>query len=247
MFCIDNRCTDIYFNLAAEEYLLKQKRGDFFMLWQSTPTVVVGRHQSVEAEVNLNYIEQQQIHLARRFSGGGAVYHDSGNVNLTFIGTNDQPDFEYYLQQTVDCLASIGLATETDQRLGIYIGNEKISGSAQFVHKNRVLYHCTLLFDTDIPVLDQTLRGVQRVDTMLSDKRRVKAVPSVRSTVTNISSHLNSDLDVRRFSRLIFRYFLDEGEQDSRVYHFTPEDKTAIEHLKLKKYAQKEWILHAQV
>ena len=94
MLCIDNRCTDIYWNLAAEEYLLKQKRDNYFMLWQSDPCVVIGKHQSVQAEVDEHYLQEKGIALARRFSGGGAVYHDRGNINLSFIETVNQPDFE---------------------------------------------------------------------------------------------------------------------------------------------------------
>ena len=247
MFCIDNRCTDIYFNLAAEEYLLKQKGDNFFMLWQSVPSVVVGKHQSVEAEVNMEYVKQHHIHLARRFSGGGAVYHDSGNVNLTFIGTDAQPNFENYLQQTVDCLTAVGLTTYTDQRLGIYIGNEKISGSAQFIHKNRILYHCTLLFDTDLLALEIALQGKGGIDNMLSNRRKVRAVPSVRSAVTNISRYMDAEQDIRRFARLVFRYFLDDEEGANRIYHYSREDVEAIEHLKCQKYSCPEWIMHAQL
>ena len=104
MFCIDNRCTDVYFNLAAEEYLLKKKKDNFFMMWQSVPSVVIGKHQSVRKEVDEKYIHENNILLARRFSGGGAVYHDEGNLNLSFMETVERPDFEYYLQQTVDFL-----------------------------------------------------------------------------------------------------------------------------------------------
>lgn len=107
MFCIDNRCTDVYFNLAAEEYLLKKKKDNFFMMWQSVPSVVIGKHQSVRKEVDEKYIHENNILLARRFSGGGAVYHDEGNLNLSFMETVERPDFEYYLQQTVDFLESL--------------------------------------------------------------------------------------------------------------------------------------------
>ena len=128
MFCIDNRCTDIYFNLAAEEYLLKQKRGNFFMLWQSEPSVVMGKNQSVRAEVNEDYRIEKGIRLARRFSGGGAVYHDKGNINLTFIETTSQPLFEDYLQRIVGFLETMGVTAYTDERLGIYLDGKKISG-----------------------------------------------------------------------------------------------------------------------
>mgnify|MGYP000778415506 CR=1 FL=1 len=125
MFCIDNRCTDIYFNLAAEEYLLKQKRGNFFMLWQSEPSVVIGKHQSVAAEADERFLDEKGITLARRFSGGGAVYHDRGNINLSFIETVKQPDFGYYLQQVVDFLEKVGISAYADQRLGIYVDERK--------------------------------------------------------------------------------------------------------------------------
>ena len=144
MFCIDNRCTDVYFNLAAEEYLLKKKKDNFFMMWQSVPSVVIGKHQSVRKEVDEKYIHENNILLARRFSGGGAVYHDEGNLNLSFMETVERPDFEYYLQQTVDFLESLGIVAYTDKRMGIYVDDRKVSGSAQCIHKNRVMYHCTL-------------------------------------------------------------------------------------------------------
>ena len=128
MFCIDNRCTDVHFHLAAEEYLLKQKRDNFFMLWQSAPSVVIGKHQSVQAEVDEEYLRQNGIALARRFSGGGAVYHDEGNINLSFIETVERPDFEYYLQRTVDFLETMGIDAYADKRLGLYVGGRKISG-----------------------------------------------------------------------------------------------------------------------
>jgi len=159
MFCIDNRCTDIYFNLAAEEYLLKQKRGNFFMLWQSEPSVVIGKHQSVAAEADERFLDEKGITLARRFSGGGAVYHDRGNINLSFIETVKQPDFVYYLQQVVDFLEKVGISAYADQRLGIYVDERKISGSAQCIHKDRVMYHCTLLFSTDLDTLNAALNG----------------------------------------------------------------------------------------
>ena len=108
MFCIDNRCTDVYFNLAVEEYLLKQTQGDYFVIWQSEPSVVMGKNQSVRAEVNEDYRIEKGIRLARRFSGGGAVYHDKGNINLTFIETTSQPLFEDYLQRIVGFLETMG-------------------------------------------------------------------------------------------------------------------------------------------
>ena len=114
MRCFHNTFTDIYFHLAAEEYLLKQETDSVFMLWQDTPSVVMGKHQSVQLEVNREWAEEQQIQIARRFSGGGAVYHDLGNVNLTFIETVSRlPDFSLYLHRILDFLKQI----ESDNEL----------------------------------------------------------------------------------------------------------------------------------
>lgn len=241
MFCIDNRCTDIYFNLAAEEYLLKQKRENFFMLWQATPAVVIGKHQRVAAEVDMEYTQQHGVKVARRFSGGGAVYHDAGNVNLTFIETAAQPDFNYYLQQTVEFLATVGITADTDKRLGLYVDRHKISGSAQCIHKNRVMYHCTLLFSTDIEALNASLNGTSGQEILAPGSHTVRAVPSVRSEVTNLCRHLQQSPDVKRFLHLVFHYFLSENEENP-IYRFSRSDVEAIEQLKREKYATEAWI-----
>lgn len=242
MFCIDNRCTDIYFNLAAEEYLLKQKRGNFFMLWQSEPSVVIGKHQSVAAEVDETFLHEKGIALARRFSGGGAVYHDRGNINLSFIETRKQPDFEYYLQLVVDFLEKVGIAAYADQRLGIYVDERKISGSAQCIHKDRVMYHCTLLFSTDLDVLNGALSGQPDAENRLPGSRTLRAVPSVRSEVANVKEFLSGPMDVKRFMHLLFHSFIDDD--DNRIYRFSTGDLEAIERLKAEKYASQEWIYH---
>lgn len=232
MFCIDNRCTDVYFNLAAEEYLLKKKKDNFFMMWQSVPSVVIGKHQSVRKEVDEKYIHENNILLARRFSGGGAVYHDEGNLNLSFMETVERPDFEYYLQQTVDFLESLGIVAYTDKRMGIYVDDRKVSGSAQCIHKNRVMYHCTLLYSANLQALDAALCGRSDGEDLLPSSRVLRAVPSVRSAVANISEYLLPAVPLKRFARLLFHFFFEGG--DNRVYRFTPEDLAAIGQLKAK-------------
>ena len=187
--CIYSPFTDIYFHLAAEEYLLKQGNEDIFMLWQDTPSVVIGKHQRLRSEVDQEWAEREQVHIARRFSGGGAVYHDLGNVNLTFIETTSRlPEFVTYLQRTLDFLNSMGLMAIGGERLGIYLNGLKISGRAQCLYKDRVLYHCTLLYDTDLTALHQALNPEPMVDDETLSS--VYAVPSVRSEVTNIRRHL---------------------------------------------------------
>ena len=222
MFCIDNRCTDVYFNLAVEEYLLKQTQGDYFVIWQSEPSVVMGKNQSVRAEVNEDYRIEKGIRLARRFSGGGAVYHDKGNINLTFIETTSQPLFEDYLQRIVGFLETMGVTAYTDERLGIYLDGKKISGSAQCIHKNRVK--------------SDELESIPGL-------KNIRAVPSVPSEVVNLNCFLDVSVNIKRFIHLLFHYFLIEDEKNS-IYHFSRKDLAAIELLKVEKYANEDWIHH---
>ena len=236
MRCFHNTFTDIYFHLAAEEYLLKQETDSVFMLWQDTPSVVMGKHQSVQLEVNREWAEEQQIQIARRFSGGGAVYHDLGNVNLTFIETVSRlPDFSLYLHRILDFLKQIGLPAKGDERLGIYLNGLKISGSAQCVHKDRVLYHCTLLYDTDLTILNKVLNpDVIAHDGTLSS---VYAVPSIRSEVTNIGRYLPAG-SVDDFKENAFQYF----SESQSVSSFSVEEKEAVNRLRSEKYIREEWI-----
>lgn len=234
--CIYSPFTDIYFHLAAEEYLLKQGNDDIFMLWQDTPSVVIGKHQRLQSEVDTEWAERERIHIARRFSGGGTVYHDLGNVNLTFIETVSRlPEFITYLQRTLDFLASIGVMAEGDERLGIYLDGLKISGSAQCVHKDRVLYHCTLLYDTNLTVLNKVLNPESLADDETLSS--VYAVPSVRSEVTNIRKHFSVGT-VDDFKENAFQYFC----KSQRVSSFSEEEIVAANQLRNEKYIGKEWI-----
>ena len=234
--CIYSPFTDIYFHLAAEEYLLKQGNEDIFMLWQDTPSVVIGKHQRLRSEVDQEWAEREQVHIASRFSGGGAVYHDLGNVNLTFIETTPRlPEFVTYLQRTLDFLNSMGLMATGGERLGIYLNGLKISGSAQCLYKDRVLYHCTLLYDTDLTALHQALNPAPMVDDETLSS--VYAVPSVRSEVTNIGRYLPAG-SVDDFKENAFQYF----SESQSVSSFSVEEKEAVNRLRSEKYIREEWI-----
>ena len=234
--CIYSPYTDIYFHLAAEEYLLRQGTEDVFMLWQSVPSVVIGKHQRLRSEVDKEWAKQHRIAIARRFSGGGAVYHDLGNVNFTFIETVSRlPEFVHYLQRTLDFLSFIGIEAKGDERLGIYLNGLKISGSAQCLYKDRVLYHCTLLYDTDLTALHKALNPEPMVDDETLSS--VYAVPSVRSEVTNIRRHLSAGT-VTDFKEKAFQYF----SKSQSVSAFTREEIEAVNQLREEKYIQKEWI-----
>ena len=203
MLCIHNTQTDPYFNLAAEEYLLKNFKENIFMLWQNEPSIVIGKHQDVWAEVNLKFVQDQQIKIARRFSGGGAVYHDPGNLNLTFIETGQIMQTDKYTIQIMNFLKTLGVHVEVDERKGLTIGGFKISGSAQSIHKNRYMHHATLLFSTDLDRLVTSLKSTSRQAPEKTGGKRSTFVKSVRSPVTNISARIYDVLNNYESCRII--------------------------------------------
>lgn len=236
---INNPFTDIYFNLAAEEFLLKNHTENILMLWQNTPSVILGKNQNAASEIDLNFVKEKKISIARRYSGGGTVYHDLGNLNLTFIENTRTPDFEKYTRQTIEFLESIGIQAQKDSRLGINIDRMKISGSAQCIYKTRVMYHCTLLYNTDLTVLISSL-AAKPTDSPTNIRY---AVPSVKSPVTNISRHLQAPPDIDDFKRKTFGFFFNTTAQ-KQIYNLTPQEITRIEQLKNEKYASLQWIFN---
>lgn len=244
MLCINNTHTDPYFNLAAEEYLLKHFRQDIFMIYRDEPSVIVGKHQRVHAEVNLDFAHKHALKIARRFTGGGAVFHDFGNLNLTFIETGSNLNFDKFTQQTIRLLASLGIHAQADERRGLTVNGLKISGSAQCVQKDRVMYHATLLFCSDLASLLASLEAAPQIEQEQLDKRVY--VKSVKSPVTNIAPHLIEPFDIAHFEGFIMDYFMQQ-KTDNESYSFTEHDLSVIGQLKENKYATQAWNYHAQV
>lgn len=239
MVCIDNPYRDAYFNLAAEEYLLENFSGDVFMLWQNDSSVIVGKHQDVAAEVNLAFARENGIKVVRRHSGGGTVYHDDGNVNLTFIEHTGQPDFGKYTGRMLDILDSMGVKAQEDERHTLYIDGLKISGCAQFIRKDKVLFHATLLFSSNLTTLAATLDSLHAAPDARLQTKKKHYVPSVKSPVTNISEHLPKPMTLAAFKEHILRDFLTNSAGNS--YVFSSEDLLAIEKLRQDKYLTTDW------
>jgi len=242
MLCIDNPHTDACFNLAAEEYILKSFSKDVFMLWQNDPSVIIGKHQNIQAEVDMDFIRKNQIKVVRRSSGGGAVYHDLGNLNLTFIESNSHPDFNKHTKQIVGILSKIGIHANADKRHALYIDGLKISGSAQYLRKNKVLFHATLLFSSNLTQLASTLNGQ---NTNPENDQQKRYMRSVKSPVTNICEHLPYPLPIDDFKMLILKDLLD-NDMNNRIYRFSIEDIAAITKLKQEKYVTTDWNFHAK-
>ncbi len=186
---------DPHYNLAVEEYLFSTSLEEVFLLWQNSPTVVIGKNQNAFAEINKPVLEKNGVKLARRITGGGAVYHDEGNVNYSFITPNaktDGIDFSYYAEPILNALKTLGLTATLSGRNDILVGDKKISGNAQHRVGNRVLHHGTLLFSSDLEFLSTVLN----VD---ETKLKSKAVKSTRSRVENVSTLIDKSLSVDDF------------------------------------------------
>jgi len=235
--CINQSNNDPYFNLATEEYFLKNFREDFFMLWRSRPSVVVGKHQNALAEINHKFVRSYKIPVARRLSGGGTVFHDPGNVNFTFIrnvANISEVNFKVFTIPVIEALKKLGVEAYTTGRNDLLIDGKKISGNAEHVHKNRVLHHGTLLFDSHL----EALKGALKVDL---SKFEDKAVQSNRSEVTNIADYLPNLISVEEFTDFLFGK-ISRNYTEFRVYELTPEDIEAIEKLSIEKYQTWDWI-----
>ena len=202
--------TDIYFNLAVEEYLLKEKSDNYFIIWQSDNALVFGKHQNIFEEINLAFAHENNINIARRISGGGTVYHDLGNINFSLILNKEegkQIDFKQHTKPIFDFLKSLNLNIEYSERHDLFIDNKKISGNAEHVFKNRVLHHGTLFFNTDLEKLQNSLK-------MSELKFHSKSVKSVSSSVSNISNYLNLSISdfISNLKMFIANYFNIEKE-----------------------------------
>lgn len=236
MLCIKSTTPDPAFNLATEEYLLKNKDEECFYLYINGPSIIVGKHQNTMAEINVDYVKKNGIKVIRRLSGGGAVFHDPGNLNFTFIkkGEKDQlVDFRKYTKPILDVLQNLGVKAQFEGRNDLTIEGKKFSGNAEHVYKNKILHHGTLLFSSKLPDLSQALK----VNPL---KYKDKAVKSVRSRVTNISEHLTEPISLEAFENKVLTHIRDIYT-DSKIYELTDEDKEAIQKLVDEKYGTWDW------
>ena len=201
---------DPAFNLALEERLfdsLPPEHPGLFMLWQNGPSIIVGRHQCTAEEVNADCVRRENLPVVRRITGGGAVYHDLGNLNYSFIteaGNTAELSMQALARPVCSALRSLGLRAELSGRNDICIDGRKVSGTAQRLSGGRVLHHGTLLFDTDADALASALRP-------RADKFESKAAKSVRSRTGNIRDFLGGDLDVHGFRRAILAQLAQGG------------------------------------
>ncbi|BBM51740.1 dihydrolipoyl dehydrogenase [Leptotrichia trevisanii] len=235
-----NNSNDPAFNIALEEYCFKQLRdiGEIFLLWINEPTIVVGKYQNTIEEINTEYTREKGIHVVRRISGGGAVYHDLNNLNYTII-SNKQEDkegfnFKEFSKPIIETLAELGVKAKFTGRNDLEIDGQKFCGNAQAYIKGRVMHHGCLLFDVNFGELGNALK-------VSKDKIESKGVKSVRSRVTNILPHLKQPITVNEFGEKIMEY-MKKHYPEMKEYKFTPEELKIIEENAEKKHRNWEWV-----
>ena len=236
MLYLESTSTDPYYNLALEQVVFDGpgQSETCCMLWQNDNTIVVGKHQNTLQEVNMAYVEEHGVRVARRLSGGGAVYHDLGNVNFTFIAPHQgaEMDFSSFCRPVAAALAELGVTAEISGRNDMTIDGKKFSGNSQYVKRGRVMHHGTILYDSDLSIVGQALRVPE-------DKITSKGLASVRSRVTNVRPYVKENLPTGDFlSRL--RQALQDM-YDMKPLTLTQEQEEQVRLLRDTVYSTWDW------
>ena len=234
---LESPSRDPYFNLALEEYVFERmdKSKSYFLLWQNDNTIVVGKYQNTAEEIDQAYVDAHHIRVARRLSGGGAVYHDRGNLNFTFIVDRaDAPglNFKIFVRPVVEALARFGVHAEFTGRNDLTIDGMKFSGNAQYARRGRLLHHGCIMLDSNLTSVADALRVKEA-------KFDSKAVKSVRSRVTTINAHAPAPISMEDFKGALKECAMASGELEPCT--LTEEDLAAIRKLRDEKYATWAW------
>lgn len=238
---IDNKgITDPSINLALEEYVLQNfgEKDTYLLFYINEPSIIIGRNQNTVEEINTDYVDANGIQIVRRLSGGGAVYHDEGNLNFSFITKDDGESFHNFAkftQPVVKALNKLGVPAELIGRNDLLVEGRKISGNAQFSTKGRMFSHGTLMFDSEIEHVVAALN-------VKMEKIESKGIKSIRSRVANISEFLEEEVSMDEFKELILRYIFGVDDlKDVPRYELTEEDWKKIYQLSEERYRNWDW------
>lgn len=236
-YYIESCNTDPRFNLALEQFVFDSldRRHSYFMLWQNNNSIIVGKHQNTLAEINSAYVNEHNINVVRRLSGGGAVYHDLGNLNFTFITDADKDksiDFAAFCKPIQKALTSFGVPVEISGRNDMTVDGKKFSGNAQYLKKGRVMHHGTILYDSNLGILSEALSPGD-------DKIVSKGIKSVQSRVTNVRPYMKNDMPVTDFWHALKNFISDDFEL--KEFLLNKEHENTVEKLKEKVYSRWNW------
>ena len=236
MILLESPSTDAAFNLAMEQYIFDcfDPEKEYFILWQNRNAVIIGKNQNTIKEINPSFIKEHHIQVIRRLSGGGAVYHDLGNINYTFIvnETDSYMNLPLFTKIISDTLNKLGIHSVINGRNDILIDGKKFSGNAQYHKNHRVMHHGTLMFNCDLMMLTNALN-------VSENKIQSKGIDSVRSRVTNIYDHLPEKIAIEEFKQ----QFLTALFEDIRItpYLLTSDDIQSIKKIKNDVYNTWQW------
>ncbi|SCZ06524.1 lipoate--protein ligase [Alkaliphilus peptidifermentans] len=239
MIRIINNSTDPHFNLALEEYALKHLDIDdsIIILWQNEPSVIIGRNQNTIEEINNKYIKDNKINVVRRLSGGGTVYHDLGNLNFTFITKRSKENarnFEMFTKPVIETLQQFGVPAEFTGRNDISIEGKKFSGNAQYTYQDKLLHHGTILFNSDLAVVQEALN-------VKTEKIESKGIKSVRSRVTNILPYLKESITLEEFKTILAKNMFAHYHQQAKELQLNDDDIVIIKKLMDDRYIKWDW------
>jgi lipoate-protein ligase A len=236
IYYIESRDTDPSRNLALEQFVFDSldRKHNYFMLWQNHNAIIVGKHQNTLEEINAVFVKEKDISVVRRLSGGGAVYHDLGNLNFTFITDADKQgiDFSAFCEPIKNALLSFGVPVEISGRNDMTVDGKKFSGNAQYIKEGRGMHHGTILYDSDMSVLSQALKPG-------TDKIESRGVKSVQSRVTNIRPYMKTDMSVTRFWAALKDFMVSAF--DMKELTLEPEQNAAVGELRERVYSQWSW------
>ncbi|RCX20387.1 lipoate-protein ligase A [Fontibacillus phaseoli] len=241
MLFIDNQgITDASLNLAIEEYALRHlplEDDSYLLFYINAPSIIIGKHQNTIEEINAEYVKDKDIQVVRRLSGGGAVYHDLGNLNFSFITKDDGQSFHNFRKFTepvVQALHSLGVNAEMTGRNDLQVGEQKISGNAQFATRGRMFSHGTLMFNLNLEDVQASLHANP-------EKFKSKSTKSVRSRVANIVDFLDRSMTIEEFRSELLQHIFGMDAASVPQYKLTEEDWAKIHEISNQRYKNWDW------
>jgi len=237
IFVDNENHNDPRINLAIEEHLVRNVNlgSNILLFYINGPSIIIGRNQNTIEEINFPYVEEHQIIVVRRLSGGGAVYHDKGNLNFSFINANGKEflhNFKKFTAPVVKVLNEMGVPAELNGRNDIVVEEHKISGNAQYAIGTKLVSHGTLLFNSDLSMVSEALN-------VKTDKIESKGIKSVRSRVANISEYMIEPMDILTFRKRVKEGILSEANNGE--YKLTEQDWEEINKISRERYQQWQW------